>query len=89
MVREILKKELPDELQLAPVFAFAPVTQNGQNSFLGAGNFYGVIPYEGRYDALLPTAFNFNKTKQSFHTTADIPLRTEEVRDMKWVNSNR
>ena len=23
-----------------------------------AGNFYGVIPYEGRYDALLPTVFH-------------------------------
>ena len=82
-----VKKELPEELQLAPVFAFAPVFANGQNSFIGAGNFYGVIPYEGRYDALLPTAFSFNKTKQSFNTVSNIPLLSEEVRDMKWVNS--
>jgi len=81
------KLELPDELQLAPVFSFSPAMINGQNSFLAAGNFYGVIPYEGRYDALLPTVFDFNKTKQNFQTTANIPLTDREVRDSKWLNT--
>ena len=81
------KKILPDELQLAPVFSFAPVMVKGQNSFIAAGNFYGVIPYEGRYDALLPTAFGFNKTNQNFKTVANIPLPDEEVRDMKWLTN--
>jgi enediyne biosynthesis protein E4 len=81
------KQELPGELQLAPVFSFAPVSANGEKSFLGAGNFYGVIPYEGRYDALLPTAFNFNKISRNFQTVANIPLLDEEVRDMKWLTN--
>jgi hypothetical protein len=81
------KKILPDELQLAPVFSFTPVFANGQNNFIGAGNFYGVIPYEGRYDALLPTAFSFNKTNQHFSTVANIPLIDEEVRNMKWLTN--
>lgn len=81
-----IKKELPEELQSAPVFSFAPVLANGQNSFLAAGNFYGVIPYEGRYDALLPTTFSFNKANQNFKINANIPLLNEEVRDIKWLN---
>src|SRR3954453_185070 len=44
------RMDLPDEAQLAPVFSFAPIN----NSYLVTGNFYGVTPYEGRYDALLP-----------------------------------
>jgi hypothetical protein len=81
------KKILPDELQLAPVFSFAPVFANGQINFIGAGNFYGVIPYEGRYDALLPTVFNFNRTDQNFKIIANIPLQDGEVRDMKWLTN--
>ena len=79
------KKQLPDELQLAPVFSFAPVTANGYKNFLGAGNFYGVIPYEGRYDALLPAAFSFNSKSRDLKIVANIPLPDLEVRDMKWV----
>jgi hypothetical protein len=81
------KTELPDELQLAPVFSFSPVTFKGQNDFLAAGNFYNVIPYEGRYDALQPTAFGFDKAKQHWQTTATIPLLDREVRDMKWIKT--
>jgi hypothetical protein len=76
--------QLPDELQLAPVFSFIPLN-NGQNNFIAAGNFYGTIPYEGRYDALLPTTFSFNKISGNFKTVANIPLLDEEVRDMKWL----
>ena len=82
------KTELPDELQLAPVFSFSPVTFKGQNDFLAAGNFYNVIPYEGRYDALQPTAFGFDKAKQHWQTTATIPLLDREVRDMKWIKTS-
>ena len=50
--------DLPDELQLAPVFSFHLLTVIRQDSYMAAGNFYGVIPYEGRYDALQPTYFH-------------------------------
>ncbi len=82
-----IKKELPDELQMSPVFSFAPLPVNGKNNFLAAGNFYGVIPYEGRYDALLPTAFSFNKSTDNFKTGMRIPLVDGEVRDVKWIKS--
>ena len=82
-----IKKQLPGELQLAPVFSFTPVMVNGQSSFIAAGNFYGVIPYEGRYDALLPTVFSFNKSSNNFNTGLNIPLLDGEVRDIEWVKT--
>jgi hypothetical protein len=78
---------LPDELQLAPVFSFTALTGSSKGSFLAAGNFYGVIPYEGRYDALLPTTFTFNKATNNFQTGMNIPTVDGEVRDLKWIRS--
>jgi len=80
-------KRLPVELQLAPVFSFAPVSVNGQNSFLAAGNFYGVIPYEGRYDALPPTLFGFSKAAGGFQTGVNFSSVDGEIRDIKWIGS--
>lgn len=77
--------ELPGEMQMAPLFSFLPVQVNGQTSFLGAGNFYGVIPYEGRYDALMPTIFSWNRNGNAFQTGAQIPMLDGEVRDAKWI----
>ncbi|MEP7373159.1 MAG: VCBS repeat-containing protein [Chitinophagaceae bacterium] len=47
------KIELPSPVQWSPVFAFLTVdfNQDGTTDILTAGNFYGTIPYEGRYDA--------------------------------------
>ena len=81
------KKDFPDELQLAPIFSFCRTSANGFGSFIAGGNFYGVIPYEGRYDALLPTFFSFNKATGGFQTNSNIPLHQGEVRDIKWINS--
>lgn len=75
------RRDLPQELQLAPVMAFAPSLQKG--SFIGAGNFYGVIPYEGRYDALLPGQFSISENSFS-HL---LPGIEGEVRDIKWINT--
>jgi hypothetical protein len=47
--------DLPDDVQLSPVFSFAPLSGN---MYMATGNFYGVLPYEGRYDALPPTMFS-------------------------------
>jgi hypothetical protein len=81
------KKDLPDELQLAPVFSFSPASANGTGGFIAGGNFYGVIPFEGRGDALLPTIFSFNKTNNNFQTVANIPSANGEIRDMKWMKT--
>ncbi len=55
------RMDLPDELQLAPIFSFAPSLSMIKKHYIAAGNFYGVIPYEGRYDALYPTVFSLIK----------------------------
>jgi len=77
------KIDLPDELQQAPVFAFAPLSNN---SFIAGGNFYGTIPYEGKYDALFPTIFSY--TKNHFAASSILPEANGEVRDIKWLNTS-
>ena len=78
------RMDLPDELQLAPVMAF---NKTSSGTFIAGGNFYGVIPYEGRYDALLPTEFSFNKARPGFDIKANIPSFEGEIRDAKWINT--
>ena len=51
------------------------------------GNFYGVTPYEGRYDALLPTIFSFNKGKPAIDNKIDLQNVNGEMRDAKWLNT--
>ena len=78
------RKDLPGSLQLAPVFAFAPA-DSSSNQFIGAGNFYGVLPYEGRYDALLPTVFSYNKNISGFDGGAKLNGISGEIRNAKWI----
>ncbi|MEJ7681094.1 MAG: VCBS repeat-containing protein [Segetibacter sp.] len=80
------RTDLPQDLQLAPVFAFAPFTYNNTNTYLGAGNFYGVFPYEGRYDALPPTFFSFKK-QTGFDFVSNLSDIAGEVRDAKWLHT--
>lgn len=79
------RMDLPDDLQLAPVFSFASSNPAGK-SLLAGGNFYGVIPYEGRYDALLPTVFDYNKPANNFQVSNNFPQIIGEIRDAKWIN---
>jgi hypothetical protein len=78
-----IKKDLPDELQLAPVFSFTSSASNETGSFIAGGNFYNVIPFEGRYDALSPTFFSFNKESNNFQTGSIMPSVSGEIRDIK------
>ena len=61
-------------------------TNTADGKYLAAGNFFGVIPYEGRYDALRPTGFYFDKTKNTFVTNFSVEGIDGEVRDAKWIN---
>jgi hypothetical protein len=74
---------LPDELQLAPVMSFNAST----SGYIAGGNFYGVIPYEGRYDAMYPTIFSFDKRSAAFNEQAKLPAIDGEIRDIKWLNT--
>ncbi len=79
------KVALPDELQLAPVMAFTSLPQNGSAGYLAAGNFFGVVPYEGKYDALFPTLFSY--ARNSFAGTSLLPGIQGEIRDAKWITA--
>lgn len=79
------RMDLPDGVQMAPVFAFCSLPDNSKETYLAAGNFYGVVPYEGRYDALLPSAFSFNKALSNFQFTTATAITNGEVRDAKWI----
>ena len=74
------RTDFSDELQLAPVMSFAAIASQ-PNTYIAGGNFYGVTPYEGRYDALYPTLFSYNKKG----IESILPKIDGEVRDMKWI----
>jgi hypothetical protein len=82
-----IRKDLPAELQLAPIFSFTSWAVGNEINYVAAGNFYGVLPYEGRYDAMNPTIFNFNKKSGQFAPFSDLPSIDGECRDVKWINS--
>ncbi len=74
---------LPDELQVAPLFSFA---QTGKGSYIAGGNFYGTIPYEGRYDAMRPSLFDWNNKTGTFSNDGMMNNISGEIRDFKWIN---
>ena len=80
------RMDLPGELQLAPVMNFISVNHHS-GTFLAAGNFYGVTPYEGRYDALQPTFISHNKANSTFTSQMALPAFDGEVRDLKWIKT--
>lgn len=80
------RMDLPQDLQMAPVMAFTSL-DNRPGSFMAVGNFYGVTPYEGRYDALLPTVFTFNGGKPGTTDKVDMPAVHGEMRDARWLRS--
>ncbi|MBC7628766.1 MAG: VCBS repeat-containing protein [Ferruginibacter sp.] len=81
--------KLPASLQWSPVFSFLTedVNRDGKTDIISAGNFYGVLPYEGRYDAGFGTIL---LNAGSNHFTALSPyqsgfLASGEVRDIKKI----
>lgn len=80
------RTDLPAQLQFAPIFSFTSSGFNNTNSYLASGNFYGVIPYEGRYDALQPSFFSYDKSKVSFSYQSQLSSISGEIRDAKWIN---
>jgi len=80
------RMDLPQELQVAPVFSFTSFDHNKTNSWLACGNFYNVIPYEGRYDALQPTFFLYDKQQSTFKYGSELASVMGQARDAKWIN---
>ena len=82
------RMDLPNALQQAPVFAFAALPSGKDSAtYLAGGNFYGVRPYEGKYDALFPTLFSFDKGGDRPAEKAILPEVRGEVRDLNWLHT--
>jgi hypothetical protein len=87
---EFAMHDLHSGLQQAPIFAFQSLKQYNVTSasYLAGGNFFDVIPYEGRYDA---QALSFFVVKKD--GGFDAPRQTGldsikgQVRDMKWLKT--
>ena len=81
------RHDLPDELQLSPIFSFVNIGGGDGPLYMAVGNFYGVQPYEGRYDAMNPTLMRYNSQAGNFRYEAQLPDGGGEWRDAKWVKT--
>jgi hypothetical protein len=82
--------DLPAALQLAPIFAFQkiPGSNAEENHYLAAGNFFDVIPYEGRYDAQPFALFRSYKNNSiQAMPQANLAAIKGQFRDIKWLQS--
>jgi hypothetical protein len=81
--------DLPIDLQLAPVFSFSKMQNKKQNTYICGGNFYDVMPFEGRYDAQSLAMFKSNKNRSiSFIPQSNLQAVNGQIRDLKWIKTN-
>jgi hypothetical protein len=81
--------DLPAALQLAPIFSFQKLGSTAAgNHYISGGNFYDVIPYEGRYDAQPAALFTVAKNKaiQYLHQP-ELAAVKGQMRDLKWLRT--
>ncbi len=81
-------KAFPSSAQVAPLFAFAQFWGD-KNSILAGGNFYGVLPYEGRYDADYGDVLTVDKNR-NIQTSSPVKngfLLRGEVRDIQKIKT--
>ena len=86
-------KPLPMLMQLAPIFSFYAddFDHDGKKDIMAVGNFFGVAPYEGRYDAMPPT-IAYGDGKGNFHCELPYPdqlLIPGEFRDVQSIHINK
>lgn len=81
-------KAFPSQAQASPLFGFAVVPGNTRG-ILAGGNFSGVLPYEGRYDADYGDLISVSKNKD-FSWASPVSsgfLLRGEVRDIKTIKT--
>lgn len=84
------KSVLPADLQLAPIFSFVPINKNASgNTYVIGGNFFNVIPYEGRYDAQALSVFSYQNNAFTTYLQPDLLSITGQVRDIKSIRTNK
>ena len=74
-------QQLPMEMQLSPIFTWFDIKKDGE--IFAGGGFYGVSPYEGRYDAMDLCSFYFNKGE--LISCFGLSNLFGEVRDIKMI----
>ena len=84
--------KLPMHSQWSPIFSFLAGDFNAdkKTDIISAGNFYGVLPYEGRYDADYGTML-INKSDSKFDVLPSLQsgiLLNGEIRDMKYIKTH-
>ena len=72
------REDLPADLQASPIFAFQ--RRDSTPTFFTGGNFFGVMPYEGRYDAASLQTFDARGATHLLDIKG-------EVRDLKWLHT--
>jgi enediyne biosynthesis protein E4 len=84
---------LPPQVQWSPVFAFyaTDVNRDSMADIITAGNFYGVTPYEGRYDAgygnvLLNQRSGFFKMPGGLQTGLMLDGEVRDIKIIKTIN---
>ena len=82
-------QRLPAGMQYTPLFAFVAFKMNKKNILMSGGGFYGVLPYEGRYDALALTfCYADNKSLISAELLPQSLLNvTGEIKDLKILHT--
>jgi hypothetical protein len=76
-------ENLPEGLQLAPIMA---VQKLNKDLYLCAGNFFDIIPYEGRYDAQPLAIFRMEESKKPAYVhQPDLLSVKGQMRDAKWI----
>ena len=82
-------QDLPDDLQLAPIFSFQKINKtDNENMYLSGGNFFDVVPYEGRYDAQPLALFGINKNNAITYFPQPVLAELKgQVRDVKSIHT--
>jgi enediyne biosynthesis protein E4 len=80
--------DLPADLQLAPVMSFQRIATAGNSTtYLAGGNFFDVVPYEGKYDAQPLAAFSITGTSVQYVHQPGLLSYNMQVRDVKWIKN--
>ena len=83
-------EDLPEDLQLAPIFSFQKIKGPSTDGsvYICGGNFFDVIPYEGRYDAQPLAVFSRKGNKGlQYIRQANLSKPHKQVRDLKWIHT--
>ena len=78
----LVLKDLPAGLQLAPIFSFIKMDPG---HFIAGGNFFDVIPYEGRYDAQPLAIFQSRRDQLQQVEQPLLSGIAGQVRDLQWL----